>query len=154
MVDSGMKRHVALVVVLAAAGCGSNKGSMVTSKATPLVGNIPECARLHGSAGIAPFPLSFPLPRGTKITSNKQQSGGTILTGAIPTDSLAATAQFFLTQVPKRGFKIRDSETEAPRDAEGEFQGKGYVGRWRLQAITGCRGAVRFQAFAQPLKSK
>lgn len=84
--------------------------------------------------------------------STSRQSGGTIITGAIPTGTLASTANELHTDLPKHGYTYETFEAEPPHDAEGEFRGHGYVGRWTLRSIQGCKGAVRFQAFAQPLQ--
>ena len=151
MIDSRMWRCVLLVPVLAA-GCGGTHGASTASTATPSVRHLPPCARV-GRAVRAPstFPRSFPLPGGTVITSTSPLSGGTVISGAIPTESLAATATYIHSELPKRGYKNEQFEAEPPHDSEGQFRGHGYIGRWQIRSMGGCKGAVSFQAFARPL---
>lgn len=155
MIDSVVGKYILVLVVAALTGCGGSSASPPQSTATPLAVRLPQCAETgHRILLPAAFPRNFPLPAGSVIMSSRRSLGGTVITGAIPSQSFKGTAQYFLTQLPKRGYKVEDSETEAPHDAEGQFRGKGIVGRWALKAITGCGGAIHFEAFAEPLNKK
>ena len=131
---------------LALLACGT-PGSTTTP--TTEAAAIPACAKA-GTPVATPssFPSSFPLPPGTVVTSTQNSAGGVILNAVAPGE-IDSTKEFLETQVPKAGFDLDGTESE-DNEAESEFEGHGYKGRWRLHSISGCPNALTLTLFAQP----
>lgn len=151
-----MKRLLAVTLLLA--GCGSPAASHSSDSGyhyVPADAKVPACA--HAGKPIAlpsAFPRQFPFPPGTDIDAthpltSKHQIG---IYGYVPSSGFASTVNFFKVQVPKHGFKLVYLEVDSPNDSEGTYQGHGEVGRWQLQSLPGCSGAMRFAVSAEPTK--
>lgn len=119
------------IVLLAAlsvalAGCGGD--------AAPAAVLIPACAHA-GPATAAPsgFPSSFPFPPNIRITGGQPLYGGVVVSGTIAGD-FAPTVNSLVAAMPLAGYKTLYSEAEPPYDAEAEYLGHGYIGRWRIHA--------------------
>jgi hypothetical protein len=98
----------------------------------------------------AAFPAAFPLPPGTAITSQESRSGGRIIIHTlVPALDVKGVAEFFERELPKAGFEITEGESE-PGEAEANYQGQGFTGRWKVNTIDGCVGAVTLQVLAGP----
>lgn len=162
-IPRGERKHASTLVLfclpalicLLLAGCGSSaSGSSALPTYAPSAASPPTCA--HAGRAIAlprGFPSSFPLPKGTALTSWGRQGPATVVHGIVPGRSFRDAASFFPREVRNAGFKVVYSEADVPRDAEGSYRGKGYAGRWTLEHITGCPGAIKFAAFAQAAKT-
>jgi hypothetical protein len=96
----------------------------------------------------AEFPSVFPLPPGTVVTSVEVRSGTMILGGVVPADLKAATA-YFVEALPAKGFPLGPGDSEAG-ESESLFTGHGYRGRWRLNGILDCPGAVTLTLILVP----
>jgi len=118
--------------------------------------HTPSCA--HTGRAIAlprSFPASFPVPPGTSITSQIGYRGDNtrpVISGVIPSASFGSTVTFFLTQLPRAGYSIRNGESEA-FEAESVFLGHGYIGRWRVRALDTCSAAMLLFVFAEKYPS-
>lgn len=82
------------------------------------------------------YPASFPLPPGT-VVFNVEDRGedGVIATGVTATpfhDVLTA-----MNSAKKAGFEITSGETEQD-DAEANWVGNGYIGRWAINKSATC----------------
>ncbi len=151
-----MKRLMVMMLVLA--GCGSSATSHSSTSGyryVPANAKVPACARAGKPIPLpAAFPRQFPFVIGTDIDathplSSKHQIG---IYGYVPSSGFAATVNFFKVQVPREGFKLVYLEVDSPNDSEGTYQGHGQVGRWQLQSLPGCPGAMRFAVSAEPVK--
>jgi hypothetical protein len=120
-----------------------------SSSATQANPTLPACVKVAQTIAMPPeFPANFPLPPGTVITSREDRSGGrTIINTVVPSLDVKGVAGFFEQALPKAGFKITDGESE-PGDAEANYEGNGYKGRWKVSSIDGCPGAVTLTVLA------
>jgi hypothetical protein len=89
----------------------------------------------------AEFPHSFPLPPGTVITSSQRSDRGAIVIGGlIPLEFKDAIA-FFQTKLPAAGYQLLEGDAEID-EAESTFSGQGFHGKWKVNGILNCPGAV------------
>jgi hypothetical protein len=85
----------------------------------------------------AAFPSDFPLPDGAKVYATEERSGGrTIVYAVVDTDE-KDVLKVMQTDVPKAGYTLTEGEVEE-RDAESNWKGNGYTGRWAIREIAGC----------------
>lgn len=109
---------------------------------------LPACARVaHPIARPRDFPATFPLPAGTVFTSLQHRAGGIVVEGMTPLD-FAPMVRYFITALLQAGYRLFQSESEPPYDAESEFQGHGYIGRWRTRAVLSCPGVIDVTIYA------
>lgn len=93
------------------------------------------------------YPTSFPLPAGT-VVFNVEDRGddGVIATGVTATrfdDVLAA-----MNATQDAGFDITGGETEED-DAEANWTGNGYVGRWTIKRSRSCPAETVIQLLSK-----
>jgi hypothetical protein len=93
------------------------------------------------------FPDDFPLPSGT-VVFNVEDRGkdGVIATGVTTTafdDVLSA-----MNAAKKAGYRVTSGETEED-DAEADWTGHGYVGRWAIKKSASCPGETVVQLLAK-----
>lgn len=146
--------HRALAGLLAVgllAGCGgsSNDYTYHASDAS-----MPGCVQsLHPGTAIglpAGFPKDFPFPHGTLVAhTNQPLPGETWIYGYVPSTGLAASITFFRTQTKKAGYRTLGYYGDGTDDSGGRFAGHGYTGRWYVEAMKGCKGALRLAASAK-----
>jgi hypothetical protein len=124
------------VLALAACGGGGLKGSVG--------GTLPSCA-VAGSPVQLPAELaSFPLPQGGVLDkTRKDAAGNTIYTGVVPGD-IEATREFYKDELPKNGYTLGAGDSEE-HEAESEFTGYGADGRFKLNDVSGCDGALTIE---------
>jgi hypothetical protein len=85
----------------------------------------------------AAFPSDFPLPDGSAVYATEERSGGrTIVYAVVDTDE-KAVLEAMQTDVPAAGFELTEGEVEE-RDAESNWRGNGYTGRWAIREVAGC----------------
>ena len=93
------------------------------------------------------YPTSFPLPDGTVVFQVEDRGeDGVIATGVTATsfaDVLAA-----MNAAEKSGFAITSGETEED-DAEANWTGHGYVGRWAIKKSATCPGETVIQLLSK-----
>ena len=93
------------------------------------------------------YPAKFPLPRGTVVYHVEDRGAdGVIATGitATPfTDVLAA-----MNASARSGYRITSGETEKD-DAEANWTGNGYVGRWAIKKSATCPGETVVQLLSK-----
>jgi hypothetical protein len=150
-------RHPLCTVLLAlvAAGCASQQPHasaepMVASSAQASTGTLPECAGVASRIERpAELPASFPLPPGTVMTSQERRSGGRLIVHTLAPSDAKAVARFFERELPAAGFRLTGGESE-PGEAEANYEGSGYVGRWVARDVTGCPGAVSLDVLVAP----
>jgi hypothetical protein len=122
-------------------GCGGGGGESEAqkerkAKAAASAG-LPSCDAKATSAALpAAFPLEFPLPPDTVLTSVGEGGGGTFVRGVVPM-RLNEAADFFRKQVPEAGFEPGEADSE-PWEAESEFSGKGVEGKWKVNELPAC----------------
>jgi hypothetical protein len=85
----------------------------------------------------ASFPKDFPLPPHLVVTKSEKRSGNQTIVTAVSADPFKAVLKQLQTGLPKAGLKPTEGEVEA-RDAESNFSGPSYKGRWTLREIPTC----------------
>jgi hypothetical protein len=112
-----------------------------------------DVSTCHDQATAAPtpygrdFPATFPFPPGTTVFHVEHRGKyGTIATG-ISTTGLKGVLGFMNGQVVGAGFKTTEGETEE-HDAEANWQGNGYRGRWAIRDSANCPGETVIQVLA------
>jgi len=53
-----------------------------------------------------------------------------------------------MQQIPAAGFKLTEGEVEE-RDAESNWEGNGYLGRWAIREMPNCTGQTSVTVLAQ-----
>jgi hypothetical protein len=132
--------------LIGAAGCSgappaasASTSSATSSSATSSSATTSSCSATGSASPPAGFPSSLPLPAGTVLTSSETRSGQRlVVNGTAPRDFSAVLAEL-QAAYPAAGFPLSGGEVEKDKgDAESNFAGNGYTGRWSLRGITGC----------------
>jgi hypothetical protein len=138
-------------LLLVPTGCGG--GSEAGGQDPPTGGSAAYDAEtcVGDAAAVAStpddYPASFPLPDGTVVFHVEDRGeDGVIATGVTATpfaDVLAA-----MNAAQKSGFAITSGETEED-DAEANWTGQGYVGRWAIKKSAACPGETVIQLLSK-----
>lgn len=138
-------------LLLVPAGCG-DRGEAGDQDPHPGVSaayDTETCVRDAAAVASTPddYPASFPLPDGTVVFHVEDRGeDGVIATGVTATpfaDVLAA-----MNAAQKSGFAITSGETEED-DAEANWTGHGYVGRWAIKKSATCPGETVIQLLSK-----
>jgi hypothetical protein len=93
------------------------------------------------------FPQDWPFPARTVVYNTEDRGAdGTIVTGISSTPFKQILA-FLNGRVADRGFKVEKGETEA-HDAEAEWDGNGFRGRWAIRESAQCPGETVIQVLS------
>ena len=141
-------RHAAAIVVLAVVAATAAGVSLATGGRSVSAQAAPACARAHP---VVARPEAVPagvLPAKTQIRSvQRMRPGITVVRGVVQAD-LRHAVDFFVHRLPASGYRLFDGDAEVV-EAESRFGGHGLTGKWRVNAIPGCPGAVRLGLFVQ-----
>ena len=103
-------------------------------------------AQAKAAALPSSFPR-FPLPKGAVVFGVEDRgSDGTIATGIVKAPIKQVLAA--MNGAAAEGFKVTSGETET-HDAEANWSGNGYVGRWAIKDSVTCPGEVVIQVLAR-----
>jgi hypothetical protein len=138
-----VRAQLALVLVAAAVltGCGggdSDEEKKAEAQLRSSGAPTPVCVDQAKETEIpAAFPSDFPLPDGAKVYATEERSGGrTIVYAVVDTDE-KDVLKVMQTDVPDAGYTLTEGEVEE-RDAESNWKGNGYTGRWAIREVAGC----------------
>lgn len=93
------------------------------------------------------FPSDWPFPPETTVYHAEDRGGdGTIVTGISAAD-FRTILGFMNHQVVDAGFAIEQGETEE-HDAEAEWRGNGFRGRWAIKESADCPGETVIQVLS------
>jgi hypothetical protein len=93
------------------------------------------------------YPTDFPLPDGTVVFHVEDRGDdGVIATGVTATAFDEVLAGMNATK--EAGFRVTGGETEED-DAEADWTGHGYVGRWAIKKSASCPGETVVQLLAK-----
>lgn len=93
------------------------------------------------------FPADWAFPPGTVVYNAEDRGAdGTIVTG-VSSASFREILDFLNHDAVDAGFKIEKGETE-DRDAEAEWQGNGFHGRWAIRESSACPGETVIQVLS------
>jgi hypothetical protein len=95
----------------------------------------------------AGFPEDWPFPPGTVVFNAEDRGGdGTIVTG-ISSAGFTSILDFMNSDVVGAGFATEKGETEE-HDAEAEWKGNGFRGRWAIRESAQCPGETVIQVLS------
>ena len=101
----------------------------------------PVCVDQARSAGAqdvpAAFPTSFPMPAGAVVYATQERSEGRTIVYAVVDDDVKTVLKTLQTFLPRAGFTAKEGEVEE-HDAESDWTGNGYTGRWAIREVAGC----------------
>jgi hypothetical protein len=142
-----------LTLALLASGCGgktrqdkdAHTGSFArTTDTTTCV----EDAKPYAGATPANYAVHFPLPAGAVLYDLEDRgTDGAIGTAVVRAD-LKQVLAAFNGEAQRRGYKITEGETET-HDAEANWTGNGYRGRWSIRDSATCPGQVVIQLLSK-----
>lgn len=93
------------------------------------------------------FPADWPFPPDTVVFNAEDRGAdGTIVTG-ISSAKLPSILDFMNTEVVGAGFATEKGETEE-HDAEAEWAGNGFRGRWAIRESAQCPGETVVQVLS------
>ena len=131
----------ALTASVALTGCGGGESDAEKLAEKQLANSgapTPVCVEQAGEASVpASFPTQFPLPEGSKVYASEERSGGRTIVYAVVDRDVKAVLKQLQTDVPAAGFKLTEGEVEE-RDAESNWTGNGYTGRWAIREVASC----------------
>lgn len=138
-------------LLLLTAGCGSNGGSSAPDAGGDLTAAADTSTCVAAAHQVSDFPAGyptdFPLPEGTVVYHVEDRGEqGVVATGVTRTafpDVLKA-----LNAAKAAGFKVTEGETE-DHDAEANWTGNGYTGRWAIRASASCPGETVLQLLSR-----
>ena len=142
---------VSLVGALALAGCGSDTKSESEKEHEALPKSATEtCLADAKQVASLPdgFPSDFPFPSKTIVYDAEDRGGdGVIATGVtdLPFKQVLAALN---GPAQDAGFKVEDGETEE-HDAEADWKGNGFEGRWAIRESGTCTGETVVQVVAR-----
>ena len=141
-----------LVAALALGGCGGSGGVAAEAGSEGAAG-VADTTVCVADASAAPspyagdFPARWPFPDGTVVHGAEDRGdSGTIVTGVVARD-FRDVLDFMNQDVVEAGFAIESGETEDD-DAEAEWSGNGYRGRWAIRESGSCAGETVIQVLA------
>jgi hypothetical protein len=103
---------------------------------------LPKCATpAHAIQPPSPFPRALPLPDGTVFSTSVRYPTQIVVGGRAPLELIPAV-RFLIRELPRKGFRLGQGESEPGLEAESGFAGHGVVGRFRVRILPRCRGAV------------
>jgi len=143
---------VAAVLVFSLAGCGGDsKGETEKDKDAKegfsAAADLRTCSK-NATAAPTPYGAGFPQhwpfpPQTTVFHVEDRGAAGTIASGVTRTPFKQVLA-FMNKDVVGAGFKTESGETEE-HDAEAEWEGNGYRGRWAIRESGTCAGETVVQ---------
>lgn len=149
MPSSGLLGLILLGTLVSYTALSSSISSRMGAVSTPAI--LP-CPPVGTSASPLPnFPTDFPLPPGLIITGTATLGGNRLQVLGYVLADLSTTVSFLNRALPKAGYYTMGSEAELG-DAETDFQGLDFRGRWRVQAQVNCPGISRFTVTGQPYR--
>jgi hypothetical protein len=132
---------IAITASVALTGCGGGESDAEKQAEKQLANSgapTPVCVEQAKEASFpASFPTEFPLPDGSKVYASEERSEGRTIVYAVVDRDVKAVLKQLQTDVPAAGFKLTEGEVEE-RDAESNWTGNGYTGRWAIREVAGC----------------
>ncbi len=152
---------LALLVLTGTAGCGASSDAPSSSRSSTSSSQR-EAVREGGQGEAAdvttcvadaePFrgtlpsgwARDFPLPRGTVVTSVRDRGADGVVGTGVVRGSLKSVLAQLNGPAQAAGWKVTTGETEE-HDAEANWTGHGYRGRWAIRDSATCPGEVVVQ---------
>jgi hypothetical protein len=140
----------ALLLLLTACGGGGGSESADEDAGGPAgAADTSTCANDAHPVTSTPdgYPASFPLPDGTVVFHVEDRGeDGVIATGI--TDTPFDEVLTSMNAAAKSGFEVTSGETEED-DAEANWTGHGFLGRWAIKKSASCPGETVIQLLSK-----
>lgn len=137
-------------LLLLTAGCGNGGSSDPDAQGFSAAADTSTCVADAHQVNDFPdgYPTSFPLPDGT-VLYNVEDRGeeGVVATGVTKT-TFKDVLHALNGASQKAGFKVTEGETEE-HDAEANWSGNGYTGRWAIRESSSCAGETVIQLLSK-----
>jgi hypothetical protein len=140
---------VASLLLLATACGDGDKGEDPDASGLSAAADTSTCVKDATQVASTPsgYPTGFPLPPGTVVYNVEDRGAdGVIATGVTATpfeDVLKA-----MNAAAQAGYKVTTGETEED-DAEANWTGNGYTGRWAIKKSATCPGETVVQLLSK-----
>jgi hypothetical protein len=96
----------------------------------------------------ANFAAGFPLPDGAVLYDVEDRGADGAIGTAVVRSDLRQVLTVFNVEAQAKGYKITEGETEK-HDAEANWTGNGYRGRWSIRDSATCQGEVVIQLLSK-----
>ena len=141
----------ALGLLLLSTGCGGSgtaSGPEADADLTAAADASTCLADAHPVSDFpAGYPTGFPLPHGTVVYHVEDRgSEGVVATGV--TNAAFPDVLSGLNAAKSAGFEVTEGETE-DHDAEANWTGNGYTGRWAIKESASCPGETVIQLLSK-----
>ena len=139
----------AVVALSLTTGCGGSSASDPDAGGFSAAADATTCLADATAVTSTPegYPKDFPMPPGTVVFNVEDRGAdGTIVTAVSSTD-FAAILDFMNGHVVDAGFVVEKGETE-DHDAEAEWDGSGFRGRWSIRESAACPGDTVVQVLS------
>ena len=148
----------ALVMLVGLVGCGGSDAGSSEGEGDAdheAIGGeaAADVSTCHADASPArkPYPTGFapgfPFPPGTTVFHVEDRGKFGIIATGISTSDLKDVLHFMNTTVVGAGFKTTEGETEE-HDAEANWEGNGYRGRWAIRDSANCSSETVVQVLS------
>lgn len=142
------------------AGCGDGSGSSGSESASEKAkegagfekaADTSTCvadAKAYSGTLPASFPRAFPLPDGTVLYNVEDRGADGVIGTGVVKAGLDDVLAVLNGKAQDDGFAISDGETE-DHDAEANWAGNGFRGRWAIRDSATCDGEVVIQLLSK-----
>lgn len=146
---------VAAVLLTSLAGCGSSAEAEQEKEGGADLDRVADQSTCLADASAAAtpwpdgFPGDWPFPDETTAYHVEDRgSDGTIVT-AVSGTAFEDVLAFMNGDVADAGYRVESGETEE-HDAEAEWEGNGFHGRWAIRESAQCPGETVIQVLSAP----
>jgi hypothetical protein len=139
-----------VALMLVAAGCGDKGSSDPDAGAGFSAADMSTCVADAQQVSDFPdgYPTSFPMPDGTVLYNVEDRGEEGVVTTGVTTTAFKDVLSALNGPAQKAGFTVTDGETEA-HDAEANWSGSGYTGRWAIRESSSCAGETVIQLLSK-----
>jgi len=135
----GVAAVVCIALAVPLAGCGGTDGEPTKAAA------LPSCAPVTQRSAIPPG-WTVPLPQGT-VVSVVESGAIRQVVGFAPL-SFSDAVRYFREDFVGKGYALGSGDAEMD-EAEALFTGDGVSGKWKVNGILNCPGAVTLALFVK-----
>lgn len=143
-----------LLLTLTLVGCGSSDSEKKTGKDKDGFSQAADTSTCTADAqaftGTVPanYPKDFPLPSGAVLYNVEDRGNDGAIGTAVVKASLKDVLGVMNGTAQDAGFKVTGGETEE-HDAEANWTGNGFRGRWAIRESAKCDGEIVIQVLAK-----
>jgi hypothetical protein len=144
------------VIMLLASGCGGEGGKSEAEKkreagfekAADASTCLADAKPADLEAVSSGYPTDFPLPDGAVAFNAEDRGQDGVIVTAVTDKSLKSVLGTLNGTAQDAGFKVTSGETEK-HDAEANWEGNGFRGRWAIKESAKCEGEVVIQVLSK-----